>query len=392
MFKPKFTKPSILFLLIIVIGGGFFYSVQAENIPNLFWRVVQKGQHMFFQYGNLAAPVDKAVVTGTGQVGFDSTATGDPMPSASALLELKAINKAVLVTRVSNENSIPNPINGMMAYVNNLDCFKVYQAGDWSECFGTARALTIGPDRPDGQGELGDIYVNETTGGIEIYDGTTWLEISQSLVDVGTTPPVNPIDGQIFYNTDTEEFFVYSDGAWVLIGTDFATLVSSKTGCERIDYSASRGKEIACPNNKFAEKIYYEANAWTNGLDNLQIPEIIGIECCSITYVAGVAPAPDPDPVPDPLVVSCQSWVNGRPMGEVIDLYAFGHGRTAAQCLTSCIDWIEQNGVAGQDYTCPRHTNGDCHGVVTGHDSVPKNTTPYHDCDGCQTNFCTTAP
>ena len=270
------------FLMLLLVGVGL-YGVRA-TIPDQFWRVVQKGEQMFFQYGNLDAPVDKVTFTPGGQIGVDTTDAGDPMPESSALLELEAFDKAVLVTRVATGNSIGNAQDGMIAYFNDTDCFKVFQGSKWSPCFTVSSGFRTGENLADSDGALGDVYFDTVSKNIFVHNGVRWTEIGESLVDVGVDYPNDPVNGQIFYDTEERQLFIYFDGQWVPIQVNFTGLESKKGACERVNYSSVQGREIACPNNAFATRIYLQDSAWGSGVDNLLNPEIQGLECCELTY------------------------------------------------------------------------------------------------------------
>jgi hypothetical protein len=73
-----------------------------------------------------------AVVLGTyatAQIGI-KTDTQNP----SVDLELGSTDKALLLNRVANTNTVSNPANGMLIYDMSEDCVKVYQADKWSKC------------------------------------------------------------------------------------------------------------------------------------------------------------------------------------------------------------------------------------------------------------------
>ncbi|GEN66355.1 hypothetical protein [Chryseobacterium rhizosphaerae] len=49
-------------------------------------------------------------------------------------LELGSADKALILNRVANTNTVSNPANGMLIYDMSEDCVKVYQADKWSKC------------------------------------------------------------------------------------------------------------------------------------------------------------------------------------------------------------------------------------------------------------------
>jgi uncharacterized protein (TIGR02145 family) len=65
----------------------------------------------------------------TGSVGI-----GIATPAIDAILELNSANKAFLISRVSDTRAIANPVDGMIIYVNDKHCLKVFRKGAWSDC------------------------------------------------------------------------------------------------------------------------------------------------------------------------------------------------------------------------------------------------------------------
>ena len=65
---------------------------------------------------------------------FSQTGIGTVVPQESAVLDLSATDKALLLSRVDNTGSITNPENGMVIYDKTDKCIKVYQDDAWSGC------------------------------------------------------------------------------------------------------------------------------------------------------------------------------------------------------------------------------------------------------------------
>ncbi|WP_330444503.1 hypothetical protein [Flavobacterium sp. C4GT6] len=65
---------------------------------------------------------------------FSQTGIGTVVPHESAVLDLSATDKVLLLSRVDNTGSITNPENGMVIYDKTDKCIKVYQDNAWSGC------------------------------------------------------------------------------------------------------------------------------------------------------------------------------------------------------------------------------------------------------------------
>lgn len=65
-----------------------------------------------------------------GKVGIGTTT-----PNSSAVLDLVATDKALLLPRVANTAAIASPVNGMLIYDNASNCIKGYENGAWTNCY-----------------------------------------------------------------------------------------------------------------------------------------------------------------------------------------------------------------------------------------------------------------
>ncbi len=80
---------------------------------------------------------------------------------------------------------------------------------------GGASAIQRGGSNP-GSGSEGDVFYNTTDNQIYFYNGSSWVEISNSVTD--TTPPESPDAGDTYYNTSSNEYFYYDGSSWEVLG------------------------------------------------------------------------------------------------------------------------------------------------------------------------------
>lgn len=66
---------------------------------------------------------------------FAQIGIGTIAPVAGTLLELKATDKALVVTRVAGLAAIPTPVNGMIVYDTSQNCFRSRENGVWTPCW-----------------------------------------------------------------------------------------------------------------------------------------------------------------------------------------------------------------------------------------------------------------
>lgn len=74
------------------------------------------------------------------QVGIGTTT-----PLAGSILELKASDKAFLLTRVATTAAVTTPVNGMMVYDISSNCIKGYQNGAWTGCLSSCGTVGAPP-------------------------------------------------------------------------------------------------------------------------------------------------------------------------------------------------------------------------------------------------------
>jgi hypothetical protein len=66
---------------------------------------------------------------------YSQVGIGTIAPLAGSLLELKATDKALIITRVAGSSVISSPVDGMLIYDSSLNCFRSRENGVWSPCW-----------------------------------------------------------------------------------------------------------------------------------------------------------------------------------------------------------------------------------------------------------------
>lgn len=77
----------------------------------------------------------------------------------------------------------------------------------------------VGLSSDPAEGSPGDIYFNTVSDVIKIYANDAWRDLStySGAVIVGTTAPADPLEGQLWYDNDASQVFVYDGSYWVEI-------------------------------------------------------------------------------------------------------------------------------------------------------------------------------
>ena len=112
-------------------------------------------------------------------ISFAQVGIGTNTPVAGSILELKAADKALLLTRVANTAAVTSPVNGMMVYDISTNCIKGYQNGAWTDCLsacGSSNNISNGGDWGlDFTSTVNQITSNGTTSGLISSDKKVFL-------------------------------------------------------------------------------------------------------------------------------------------------------------------------------------------------------------------------
>lgn len=76
---------------------------------------------------------------------FAQVGIGTIAPEPGSLLELKATDKALILTRVAGSNTITAPVDGMIVYDSSLNCFRSRENGIWTPCWNCCAAISTTP-------------------------------------------------------------------------------------------------------------------------------------------------------------------------------------------------------------------------------------------------------
>jgi hypothetical protein len=110
---------------------------------------------------------------------FAQVGIGTNTPTAGSILELKAADKALLLTRVANTAAVTTPVNGMMVYDISTNCIKGFQNGAWTDCLsacGSSNNISNGGDWGlDFTSTVNQIISDGTTAGLISTDKKVFL-------------------------------------------------------------------------------------------------------------------------------------------------------------------------------------------------------------------------
>lgn len=76
-------------------------------------------------------------------ISYSQVGIGTTSPNPSAILDLTASNKALLIPRLASIDSISIPVNGMMIYDISASCIKSYENNSWTSCLSGLNDFTF---------------------------------------------------------------------------------------------------------------------------------------------------------------------------------------------------------------------------------------------------------
>ena len=119
--------------------------------------------------------------------------------------------------------------NGAIAIDTTNHVFYFRSNSAWNEVSGGA-SVSVSSTAPVGP-EAGNLWFNQDTAQTFIYYDSQWVEVGASGMAMisSTTAPASPITGLLWFKSDTAQSFVYYDLQWIEIGASGMAAVVSAT-------------------------------------------------------------------------------------------------------------------------------------------------------------------
>lgn len=126
-----------------------------------------------------------------------------------------------IITLTTTGEPVASVADGALAVDTTNDDLYFRSNGAWKKVDNVAAVSDAPPSNP----QEGDIWFESDTGDFFIYYSGAWVDIGGSSVAniaVTTTPPASPVNGDLWFDTDTAKTYVYyndgTSGQWVEIG------------------------------------------------------------------------------------------------------------------------------------------------------------------------------
>ena len=146
-------------------------------------------------------------------------------PSAigiNSLLELESSDKVFVLNKMTtNQMNAIQPLQGALVYNTDDKCLFMYQGSQWkSLCDSYNVAVTTSAIAPE-KNNTGDIWVNNSNPRelISVWNGSQWILINsnpKSGIGLPTLQTdLNPVAGDIYVNETSGELFTFNGTSWV---------------------------------------------------------------------------------------------------------------------------------------------------------------------------------
>lgn len=120
--------------------------------------------------------------------------------------------------------------DGAIAVDTSNDAFYFRSNSTWQQVSGGGASVTVSDTAPASPDE-GDLWYESDTGDIYVYYDGVWVDVggaSVANIAMSDTAPSNPVNGDFWFETDTARTFVYYDDGtstqWVEVGAASASL------------------------------------------------------------------------------------------------------------------------------------------------------------------------
>lgn len=266
---PQFTESQwYIYWMQNMPGYGSLIPYNSYYMTN-WWELTSDWDTYNFQEVGLYA--------GNNQVGINADGAS---PDNSAILDVKANNRGVLIPRISTiaRNQIPSPANGLFIYNTTTNQFNFYNGNFWYEIESTIVSATIGSQAVGGGVSISTLpdAMPDNSAMLDVNDVTRGILIPR------TTPdhiPV-PATGLIIYDISTELLSFFDGNQW-------RTLCAISTGVSGAGGSqGSTGFTIKYDNSCAHHSAILDISATNKGL---LIPRLSNAQRNEILPATGLA-------------------------------------------------------------------------------------------------------
>lgn len=146
----------------------------------------------------------------------------------NSILELESTDKVLVISRLSNaQMTAITPERGALVYNTDEQCVFMHNGINWrSLCGGSKTGISsTTSSTPPTVKNTGDFWINTSKNNeTNIWDGSSWITISNNPIRGNGAPSIttapNPKQGDIYVNQKTGSIYAYDGTTWVVSGAN----------------------------------------------------------------------------------------------------------------------------------------------------------------------------
>jgi hypothetical protein len=174
----------------------------------------------------------------------------------------KAISGLITVTT----DGIPTTAlpNGAIAIDTTNHVFYFRSNNLWNQVTGGGGASIEISDTPPAEPEEGDLWYESDTGSMFVYYDSAWIETGGgggggggASIEVSDTAPIAPSEGDLWFDSSTGRSFIYYDSSWVELAGGTPSITSINDIGDVVITSPTEGQVLK-----------YNGTNWINSTDN----------------------------------------------------------------------------------------------------------------------------
>lgn len=132
--------------------------------------------------------------------------------------EIAVENLVFQLENFANSTAPTHPIEGQLWWDTATDSMNVYSGSGWKALDG----ITVDTQTPTVDVNIGDVWFNPNNNQTKIYGvvggSNTWIGLN-NILSVATAPATG-LQGELYYNTTSQQMFIWNAGAWTTVGPE----------------------------------------------------------------------------------------------------------------------------------------------------------------------------
>ncbi|SDX51586.1 hypothetical protein SAMN05444411_106118 [Lutibacter oricola] len=168
----------------------------------------------------------------------------------NSILELESTNKAFVLTRLTtNQMNAITPLKGAIIYNVDENCLFLFNDVEWKSMCNSYEGVNVTTSNNAPTNNVtGDFWINNENGipQVNLWNGSEWVLVSQNNYS-GTGVPnnatvLNPNQGNIYFDQTSGDVYLYNGVNWELVSS-----ISANNGLTKVGNTIQLGGDLIKP-------------------------------------------------------------------------------------------------------------------------------------------------